>query len=135
LYNATEKHELAIGAFNKALTISPEHYSIRRERAKAFAAINEHQAAIDDLTWEIQRFSSAYSLDLEPRADSYCQIGDFNKAVEDYSRIIEWESRYSYGSTLARILKKRGECYRLLHEDEKARADFDRAAELGKKDW
>jgi tetratricopeptide (TPR) repeat protein len=128
LYNFTGKYETALQCFNKALAIDPAYYSVFTERAKTFDALKEYQAAIDDLTYDIEHYSSYSSF--EHRADIYHKIGQIEKAVDDYSKLIEKEREDGYSFTLPRCLEKRGKCYQDLREDIKAKADFDEAADL-----
>ena len=139
LYNAAGKHKSAISCFNKSLVIDPKDYRSYTERSKSFEKMKNYQAAIDDLSSYLQlcpHLNSSGSF-FERRAGIYSKMGEFTKAIEDYSKAIEIEEENSWRipGQLERLLEKRGKCYQALGEEARARADFDKAAELGKKEW
>jgi tetratricopeptide (TPR) repeat protein len=95
LYNAAGKHKPAIDCFSRALAIDP----------------NYHEDDVLDV--------------LKERALAFEALEEYQSAIDDYSRLIEYESPWA-----ADYLEKRGKCYQELHEDAKAKADFDKTAEL-----
>jgi len=128
LYNLTGKYEIAIESFNKAMEIYPEHNRIIEERSKSYKALKNYQAALDDLNC-INENNLFYEESIERRGDIFFIIGEFKKAAEDYSKLIEIISLYSK-NVLSRLLEKRSKCYQELGEEEKAKEDFERAEEL-----
>ncbi|MDR1893102.1 MAG: hypothetical protein LBQ61_00205 [Spirochaetales bacterium] len=58
-------------------------------------------------------------------------MGEFNKAIDDYSRALEYKDEDSFHKP--ELLEKRGKCYEASKGNQKAQADFDAAAELKKR--
>ena len=133
-YEKADKNELAIESFTRALKIAPEWYDIYRERYARYAAIGEYQAAIDDLSCFIDHQPSKASVIdwLAERGNLHCKIGEYDKALEEYSKAIQYEKRYGgdFPWIIPGILQQRGKCYQALHEEEKAQADFKKAAKI-----
>jgi tetratricopeptide (TPR) repeat protein len=128
LYLELEKYESAVAYCNKMLEIYPQYYEMYEMRATALEQVGSYQAAVDDLTFYINRDDFPFSSDLVHRGDIYFKMGAYDKAVADYSIAIEENKKYK--RPLMENLEKRGRCYQALREEAKARADFTAAADI-----
>jgi len=134
------KFELALDNFNRAIEIDVSgnyipygfhDYYIFVFRSWAFEASGQYQAAVNDLSCYMLS-PNEYELPVyarERRGDNYRKMGQLNKAIDDYSELIEYDNT-PYCSPLTVLLEKRSKCYREVGEEEKAQADFEKSAEL-----
>jgi tetratricopeptide (TPR) repeat protein len=95
LYNTAGKYELAINNFNRALTADLFYdFQLYEERAKAYEALHEYQAAVDDYSKLIEDYSkegSVFRLDkiLEKRGKCYQDLDEAAKAKADFDKAAE----------------------------------------------
>lgn len=155
--NHFRDYDAAIADYNKTLELNPKFSWPYLNRAIALGRLKRWDEAIVDYgrALEIdQNYAAAYN----GRAWSYCQIGKFEEAVVDADRAIKlkpneanfYDTRATayiglkhYEDALADlntaiklspegwIYYNRGELYRLMGNEAKAKADFDKAKQLG----
>ena len=58
------------------------------------------------------------------RAEAYCELGQYERAIQDYSKVIEINPK------AAHLYHNRGIAYQELGNEEKAQADFAKAKKL-----
>lgn len=158
LYNNNFRdYDKAIADYNKTIEINPKFSWPYHNRAVALGRLGRWDEAIVDYGRAIeidQRYAEAYN----GRAWAYCQIGNFEAAIVDANRALELkpnEANYfdtraaayaglkRYEDALAdyeraiKILPEgwlyygRGKIYKLMGDEAAAKADFDKAKELG----
>lgn len=149
-------YDAAIADYNKTIELNPKFSWPYLNRALALGRLNRWEEAIADYGRAIeldQNYASAYN----GRAWSYCQIGKYEEALTDADRAIKlrpndanfYDTRADaymglkrYDDALADfntaiklspegwLYQRRGELYRLMGDETKAQADFDKAKEL-----
>ena len=135
LYTSTGENKLAIKCFDKALAINPECTEVYSERSKVHEAMHEYQAAIDDLDCYLNQEVTKLFREAEfsKKGDIYYKMGEYSNALADYSTAIKLIEQYNFDDyRLTKLFEKRGKCYEALHKEEKAQADFNKAAKLKK---
>lgn len=155
--DAFRDYEAAIADYNKTIELNPKFSWSYHNRAIALGRLKRWDEAIADYGRAIeldQNYASAYN----GRAWSYCQIGKFEEALVDADRAIKlkpneanfFDTRASAYIGLKRykealgdlntaikllpegwLFHNRGEVYKLMGEDDKANADFNKAKRLG----
>ena len=150
-------YKAAIADYNKTIEINAKFSWPYLNRALAYGRLKRWDEAIADYGRAIeldQNYASAYN----GRAWSHCQIGKFEEALGDANKAVELkpneanylETRASvyiglkrYEEALADLntaiklspegwlYHRRGELYRLMNEESKAKADFNKAKQLG----
>ena len=114
-----------------------EYNSIEREygstaqlyyyRSKCYNEIGDSENAIRDITRYIEMGDGKDYLALAERADFYRLAGQYEKAIMDFTSMIELEPMevYSY--------YKRGWCYELMGNDQKAMENYNAGIDIDKK--
>ena len=155
--NHFRDYDAAIADYNKTLELNPKFSWPYLNRAIALGRLKRWDEAIVDYgrALEIdQNYAAAYN----GRAWSYCQIGKFEEAIVDADRAIKlkpneanfYDTRATayiglkrYDDALADmniaiklspegwLYYNRGELYRLMGNEAKAKADFEQAKKLG----
>lgn len=150
-------YDAAIADYNKTMEINAKFSWPYHNRALAYGRLKRWDEAIADYGRAIecdQNYASAYN----GRAWSYCQIGKFEEALPDANRAVELkpneanflDTRASVYAGLKRyeeaiadmdraiklspegwLYHNRGEIYRLMGNESKAKADFAKAKKLG----
>lgn len=150
-------YEAAIVDYNKTIELNPKFSWPYMNRALAYGRLKRWDDAIADYGRAIeldQNYADAYN----GRAWSYCKIGKFAEALPDVNKALELKpNEANYFDTRADVyvgLKRydealadmetalkllpqgwvfyhRGEIYKLMGDDAKAQADFDKAKKLG----
>ena len=154
--NHLRDYDAAIADYNKTIELNPKFSWPYMNRAIALGRLKRWDEAIADYGRAIeldQNYAAAYN----GRAWSYCQIGKFEEAIIDADRALKLkpnEANYfdtratayiglkRYDDALADfntaiklspeawLYKNRGELYRLMGNEAKAKADFDKAKKL-----
>ena len=158
IYNdALKNYNAAIADFNKTIEINAKFSWPYLNRALAYERQKRHDEAIADFTKAIDldpNYASAYN----GRAWNYYQLGKFDEALVDIDRALKlapndanyYDTRACVYMGMKRydaalddlekalvlspegwIYHRRGEVYKLMGNDTKAQADFDKATELG----
>ena len=140
------KYELALKQYDANLELYPEWELLYEERAKIYAKLENYTAAVNDLSralefydkqlvegtekhsdTEINSLKSGKISPLIKLGDIYCKIGDYNKAVDNYSKSIDLGGNYAWTYFL------RGLTYRKSGDLEKTKQDWQKAVTLGLK--
>lgn len=149
-------YDAAIADYNKTIELNPKFSWPYLNRAIALGRLKRWDEAIADYGRAIeldQNYAAAYN----GRAWSYCQIGKFEEALIDADRALKlkpneanfYDTRADaymglkrYEDALADLniaiklspegwlYNRRGELYRLMGDEAKAKADFDKAKQL-----
>lgn len=158
LYNNNFKdYNAAIADYNKTIEINPKFPWPYHNRALAYGQLERWDEAVVDYGRAIE-LDPTYADAYNGRAWAYCQVGKFEEAVVDADRALNLkpnEANYfdtratayvglkRYEDALAdmdRAIKLlpegwlyygRGKIYQLMGDEPKAKADFDKAKELG----
>ena len=150
-------YEAAIVDYNRTIELNPKFSWPYMNRALAYGRLKRWEDAIADYGRAIeldQNYADAYN----GRAWSYCKIGKFEEALPDVNKALELKpNEANYFDTRADVyvgLKRydeaisdmekalkllpqgwvfyhRGEIYKLMGDNAKAQADFDKAKQLG----
>ena len=157
--NNLRDYEAAIADYNKTIELNDKFSWSYHNRAIAYGRLKRWDEAIADYGRALdldQNYASAYN----GRAWSYCQIGKFEEALLDANKALKlkpneanfFDTRASAYSGLKRyeeaiadlntaiklspegwLFHNRGEIYKLMGEEAKAKADFAKAEKLGYK--
>jgi len=175
-YYLLKQYERAILDFNKAIELNPKYAMAYNNRGLAYNQLKQYKKAVQDFSSAIQictnltqykqsiqstNYSAErinYQMLYARRGGAYYNLGQYEQAVQDYSKAIEidpnWIMHYRRRAEAYKALKRydkaiqdynkviqrlilpefyysRGECYQALGETEKAQADFAKAKELG----
>lgn len=150
-------YEAAIADYNKTIELNSKFSWSYHNRAIVYGRLKRWDEAIADYGRAIE-IDSNYASAYNGRAWSYCQIGQFEEALLDANKAIKlkpneanfFDTRASayiglkrYNEALADLntaikllpegwlFHNRGEVYKLMGEDDKANADFNKAKKLG----
>ena len=156
-YDAMGEYEKALADYDKALELDSNHADAYDSRGDTYIHLGRYQEAVEACTKAIEldpKLKEAYLT----RAKAYRAMGEYEKALADYDKALELDSNHanaydSRGNTYIHLgrypeaveactkaigldpkLKEayltRAEAYRLMDEEEKAKADEQMAAEL-----
>ncbi|MQF69594.1 tetratricopeptide repeat protein [SAR202 cluster bacterium AD-804-J14_MRT_500m] len=128
-------YELAIEAFSKAIDIDPDEAEYRYRRG-----VSQYELAVETITeyertrhynYAIDDFNAGIMLDVDGswsfhkrRGITYYRLGEYEVAIDDLSKAIEFDSKDEYNYYW------RGLAYKELDEHEVAINDFSKAIEL-----
>ncbi|MEP7213469.1 MAG: caspase family protein [Acidobacteriota bacterium] len=110
--------------FYKALELAPKlsaYYFRTRSSWNTYGDKPNYEKALTDIGKAVEADPVRYT---SARADIYFKKGEFQSAVDDYSRAISLDPKYHYGYIA------RGDAYIKLNDITKALADYDKYAEL-----
>ncbi|NOX57061.1 MAG: tetratricopeptide repeat protein [Planctomycetes bacterium] len=111
----------ALSAYDRALAADDSDPELHRLRGEVLLKLHRTGEAVDAFTEYLKRGEPVGDV-YRARALARAQLGDYRKAMEDYTRALELEPS-------AHMLTRRGWAY-LLRANELALADFDQAIQL-----
>lgn len=117
------KSNLALGEFEIAVEMNPEHWKARQNRGVSYAEQGKIKDAVADFSRVIQ-LNPGYANAWFNRGELYFQQGDVAAAVRDYSEAIR---RLNTDPVYYQV---RGNAYHQMRRFDEALADFNRAIEL-----
>ena len=135
-YQALKENEKALADYDVLVQIekSPEMKAdYLRERAKIAVTMERYQQAISDYDKIIQLYKETgkeeflYTI-LRKRGDIYRDIGDYEKAIFDYTEAIQRTTKEKYIKT---CYFYRGLCHKALGNKEQMQEDLEKADSLG----
>ena len=124
--------DLAISNYTKAIQLKPDFYFAYGGRARAYVRQKNYTLALVDRTISIQmshNFNGQWGAEAyDNRATVYELMGDYDRAIADYTKAMEFDS------TLTDICRyKRGWMYRKKGDYDLAIADFYQGHSIGGK--
>jgi tetratricopeptide (TPR) repeat protein len=123
-YDEKKDYDKAISDYSEAIRLDPHYASAYWKRgAIYFYEKDDYDKAISDFTQEIKLHPNAVTY--LSRGESYFSIGEYDKAISDYSDVIRLDPNDAVAYS------KRGLAYKQLGKNAKAKADFDKAKQLG----
>ncbi|MBI4242813.1 MAG: tetratricopeptide repeat protein [Planctomycetes bacterium] len=125
VYNSCGKWKEVIPEYNKALAINPEYVEAYVERGRSYSH-NEMDLALADYNKAIA-INPEYILAYRERAKIYRQKGELNKAINDYTKLIELKDSETFIFKKARgkeAYEHRASAYKEKGDLEKAIADY-----------
>ena len=152
-------YEAAIADYNKTIELNAKFSWSYHNRALAYGRLKRWDEAIADYGRAIE-IDSNYASAYNGRAWSYCKIGKFEEALVDANRAVKLKPNEAnfldtraeayiglkrYEEALADLntaiklspegwlFNNRGNLYKLMGDEAKAKADFDKAKKLGYK--
>ena len=128
-YNNLRQYEQAIQDFDKVIQLDPNYAMAYNNRGFAYGNLDQYEQAIKDFDKAIQ-LNPNYSDSYRNRALNYMLLGNFKQAIQDLDKAIQLNSNGVEGAFAYQL---RGRCYQKLGDNEKAKADFAKAKELGYK--
>ena len=125
----------AIADYNKAIELNPNYDKAYENRGKAFSALGERGKATADFQRAMKIYSSNKGGDkLIEEALSLSERGDFTAALDCLNQAAKLypDNQYVFVNR-GNIYKdnRRGELYRLMGDEAKAKADFAKAKKIG----
>ena len=124
-------HAREIADLSRYIELRPDDHKAYRTRAVAHGNLGEETGdtaefskAIDDLTRAMELEPQV--IDFDSRANCLIRLGEFDRAIPDFTRVIDWNSEQ--WSTIA--ILKRGMAYELFGVPKMALADYAHAAGL-----
>lgn len=126
LYEWNQDYVGAIEEYNKIEREYGASRSIYFYRSKCYLQIGDAERAIADITkcMELSGKDDIYSL--ESRADLYRKLGRYDEAIADFSKMIELLPTDAYA------YYKRGWCYELKGDDERAMENYNAGIDIDK---
>lgn len=123
----SENKKLALELFKKAIQYySPNDFYTFQSRGNAYRSLENWSAAIADYTKAL-KFNSNDLYLLNERAELYQKIGQTQKALDEFSRIITMQNLPANGKTYQNIAYlNRGRLYAEQGKTDEAIADFDK---------
>ncbi|MFC1839034.1 tetratricopeptide repeat protein, partial [Thermodesulfobacteriota bacterium] len=127
-YVYLKKYKEAIADCTKAIELEPKRTSYYFARGLAYIYNHQDDKAISD--FNILPLSH---YDLGIRASIYANVGKYEEAVTDYSKIIETieTKNLPYYGDLTELYNGRGDAYKEIGKMEKACSDWRKARDLG----
>lgn len=126
------KYEEAVIDYNKAIKLKPDEPIYYFGRAKAFFCKEQFDNAVNDFSKAIELKAPYPIIAYELRGDAYVNLGKYQEAITDYSKIIE-SNPALHDWEIAQIFNKRGDACDKTGNRENACADWKKAFELGDK--
>jgi tetratricopeptide (TPR) repeat protein len=145
-YEKEGKYDLALEQYNANLNLYPEWELLYEERARMYEKLGNYTAALNDLSRALEFYDKQLSEGLEKhaqekinslkssristlidRGDIYCKIGDYTRAIDDYSKSIDSGGNYAWTYFL------RGLAYRKSGDLEKTKQNWQTALSMGLK--
>jgi len=118
-----KKNNLALGEFEMAVELNPNHWKARQNRGVSFAELGKTQEAVADFSRVIQ-LNPGYANAWFNRGELAYQQGDVRAALRDYTEAIRRLN------TDPVYYQARGNAYHQLRRFNDALIDFNRAIEL-----
>jgi tetratricopeptide (TPR) repeat protein len=128
LYYDHKRYADAIGSYNRAIALKPNHASAFAGRGNAYWQLRRNRLAISDYSAAI-RLNPKLSRVLKNRARLYWRIGDRRRALADITRAIAVGSREP-AKQKAKYHHTRAGMYKLLNRRSEAIRDFRAALRL-----
>lgn len=122
----SESYSDAIGAFSKAIELSPRMANAYLNRGTNYFLVGKHSQAIEDFDRVIE-IDPKYAMAYFNRGIAYSNLGNQQQAIRDYGRAIELNPKY------AEAYHNRGSIHDRLGDYKRAVEDFDKAIELNPK--
>ncbi len=133
-YKSVKKYDRAIEDFTAAIELAPACLPPLVQRAFVYDVQGDYPSAVADYTMIIDIETSQAGeteqrqflpLIYDLRGTAYHRLGELGKAIEDYTKAIEYEPN------VAETYFKRGNLYLQIGESSKGTADLKKARELG----
>ena len=112
----SDLHQQALLQFDKAIKLDPKSHLAFNGRAKTYNLLGKYDLAMADLD-SAQVLGPVTPDDMETRADSYIGQKNYDKAIAEFTRVIEQEKS-------AEPLMRRGEVYSKNGQHQAAIADY-----------
>ena len=113
----------AIADYGRAIELNPTFASAYNGRAWSYCQIGNFEAALVDADKALELMPNEANY-FDTRASAYAGLGRFDEALADINRAIKL-------SPEGWLYHARGKIYKLMGDDAKAKADFDKAKQLG----
>jgi len=97
-YLEKKRNELALNAFDEAVTINPNSVEARKGRADAYHFLGQSESAIEDYSETINLGLKNAEV-LRRRGSNFRIVGEFDRAIADYDEAINLEPKNSSSFT------------------------------------
>lgn len=122
-YGRLKRWEDAVVDFGRAIELNPTYAAAYNGRAWAYCKIGNFEAALVDVNRALALKPNEANY-FDTRATAYAGLGRYDDALADYERAIKL-------SPEGWLYHGRGKIYKLMGDEAAAKADFDKAKELG----
>ena len=135
-YRKEGKYNEALAALNEAI-LSPDITVLAFaywERGRVYECIEKYDMALSDINEAVNLEPDLMDCILYDRISIYQKMGEYALAIRDYTLCVHFfESQPKTGEVyhfICNILEKRGNLYAIIGDLEKAKADYDKAAQI-----
>jgi tetratricopeptide (TPR) repeat protein len=124
-YQRRGQPDKAVADFSKAIELDPNDVGARYSRGDTYRRLGRRDDALADYSRAIEATPGHFHLmALLGRAGIYGEMGQWGRAVEDYSQVLKQSPQFANG------FYSRARAYEVLGEHDKAVADYTKAIEL-----
>ena len=122
IFMSKGEHVKAIEDFSNAMDYEPDSIRLYQEKPGVFQ--ERYKANFNGLTLS----DYVGTLALQRRAQEYCDIKDYDKAIADFERVVKFDP--SFNNYLASVYTNRGIAYDDKKEYDRAISDFEKALKI-----